>query len=67
MTELIEDFKYNVAISKLMVFFREISKFETVISVKMFKEVVILLSVFAPHISEEILEKMGEGQLKTQS
>lgn len=66
-TELIEDFKYNVAISKLMVFFREISKFETVISVKMFKEVVILLSVFAPHISEEILEKMGEGQLKTQS
>lgn len=66
-TELIENFKYNVAISKLMVFFREISKFETVISVKMFKEVVILLSVFAPHMSEEILEKMGEGQLKTQS
>ncbi len=54
-TEDIDKFKYNLAVIKLRDFFNSIDK----ISKKDFSEFLKLLSVFCPHICEELWHKLG--------
>jgi len=57
-TKDIEDFKYNLAIIKIREFFESINE----ISKKDFGSFLKLLSVFCPHISEELWRKIdGKG------
>lgn len=58
-TESINLLKFNIAISKLMVFVREINKLNKINSLKIFADFAIMLSVFAPHLAEELLENIG--------
>ncbi len=62
-TEDIEGFKFNTAISQLMIFANELSRcdrsnplFDTYCAI-----LVLLLSPFAPHISEELWEHLGHA------
>ncbi len=57
-TEDIEDFKFNTAISALMILVNELEK-ETEIQASRFKTLLILLSPFAPHIAEELWNRLG--------
>ena len=59
-TEDIETFHFNTAISALMVMFNDISKLETV-SQDTFDTFLKLLHPFAPHLSEEIWQTSGHG------
>ncbi|UVD81733.1 leucine--tRNA ligase [Mycoplasma iguanae] len=65
-TQNIEDIKFNIAISKLMVFVNAIYKNEKVVSLEPLIDFAIMLSLFAPHISEEILEMLGQKQIQYQ-
>lgn len=60
-TEDIEDGRYNTAISALMVFNNDALKWEKR-PVSVLKPFVLLLSPFAPHISEELWNKLGENK-----
>jgi leucyl-tRNA synthetase len=55
-TEDIEGFKFNTAISQMMTFVNEAEK-EKEISKDVFADFLILLSPFAPHIAEELWHK----------
>ena len=59
-TEDIETFHFNTAISALMVMFNDISKLETV-SQDTFDTFLKLLHPFAPHLSEEIWQTSGHS------
>ncbi len=56
-SEDIEDFKFNTAISTLMVLSKELEKKEK-ISKKNLEIFLLLLSPFAPHLSEELFQKI---------
>ncbi len=58
-TEDVEEFKFNTAISKMMILMNEWEKSD-VVSVNDFKMFLQLLAPFAPHISEEIWHALGE-------
>lgn len=62
-TEDIEDndMKFNTAISYLMVIVNEMYKMEKISRI-MIENFLILLSPFAPHIAEELWEKLGHGK-----
>ncbi len=55
----IEAMNFNTAISSLMIFANELEK-EEKISLDVYKDFLILLSPFAPHITEEIWNFLGE-------
>lgn len=55
----IEAMNFNTAISSLMIFANELEK-EEKISLDVYKDFLILLSPFAPHITEEIWNILGE-------
>ena len=55
----IETFKFNTAISSMMIFINEISGKS--ISKEDFKKFLQLLAPFAPHIAEELWNEMGEN------
>jgi len=57
-SEDIESLRLNTAISALMIFVNEANQWK-VISRSLAKDFVILLSPFAPHISEELWKKLG--------
>lgn len=57
-TEDIENFKFNTAISSLMIFLNELEK-EKEISSILYSQFLILLSPFAPHIAEELWRSLG--------
>lgn len=57
-SEDIENFKFNTAISSLMILLNEMEK-EKEINHNYYSAFLILLSPFAPHISEELWEKLG--------
>ncbi len=54
----IENFKFNTAISALMILSNEFEKQES-LPKEYFEKFIILLSPFAPHIAEELWEKLG--------
>ena len=51
--EDIDDFKFNTAISQLMIFFNEAQKYDT-LSRGAMKKILVLIEPFAPHLAEEI-------------
>ncbi len=57
-SEDIENFSFNTAISWMMIFVNELTPKETRPR-KILEPFVLLLSSFAPHISEELWEKLG--------
>jgi len=58
-TEDIEAFKFNTAISSLMILVNAMEK-EPTLPVKSYKLLLTLLSPFAPHIAEELWSQLGE-------
>ena len=59
-TEDIENFKFNTAISQLMICFNEMEK--RVITRKQWEEYLKLLAPFAPHMAEELWERLGNKE-----
>lgn len=57
-TEDIEDMRFNTAISAMMIFVNEANQWDTV-PVSVAKPFVQLLSPYAPHLAEELWEKLG--------
>jgi leucyl-tRNA synthetase len=60
----IEAFKFNTAISQMMIFVNEVEKHDAV-NPELLETFVKILSPFAPHLSEELWEKMGNKKLIT--
>ncbi len=60
-TEDIESFKFNTAVSQLMILVNEIEKEKTLFPIH-YSQFLILLSPFAPHIAEELWEKLGNKE-----
>ncbi len=58
-TDDMEEFKFNTAISKMMILCNTWEK-ESVIDVQQYKELLKLLSPFAPHMAEELWHVTGE-------
>jgi len=52
------DMKFNTSIAQMMIFINELYKMET-LSKKTIQDFILLLSPFAPHISEEIWFRIG--------
>jgi leucyl-tRNA synthetase len=64
-TEDVEDMdlKFNTCVSELMIYVNEISKLE-IIPLEMIEALVKLLAPFAPHMAEELWQKLGnEGTI----
>jgi leucyl-tRNA synthetase len=59
-TEQIDTLDLNTAISQIMIFVNELSKYDT-ISKRAIEVLVKLLSPFAPHISEELWQFLGHS------
>ncbi|MDO8521439.1 MAG: class I tRNA ligase family protein, partial [bacterium] len=57
-SEDIERFAFNTAISQLMIFLNHIEKLEQ-IPAAIFKKLVPLIAPFAPHITEELWHELG--------
>ncbi len=57
-TEDIENFRFNTAISAMMILVNEMEKEEKISSTS-YELLILLLSPFAPHIAEELWEKLG--------
>jgi len=60
-TEDIKDFKFNTAISAMMILINDFEKREN-ISEEEYKTLLLLLSPFAPHITEELWDMLGGGR-----
>ena len=60
-TEDTSNLDFNVAISQMMIFINEASKFDS-IPREMWEGFVLLLSPYAPHLSEELWEKLGHKE-----
>jgi len=56
------DMKFNTAISYMMIIINELYKLEK-ISKKVIEEIILLLSPFAPHISEELWERLEKKNI----
>jgi leucyl-tRNA synthetase len=57
-SEDIENLKFNTAISALMILVNDFEKQERIIDTD-YKLLLVLLAPFAPHLSEELWEKLG--------
>ncbi|MCX6738481.1 MAG: class I tRNA ligase family protein [Candidatus Parcubacteria bacterium] len=57
-SENIEDFKFNTAVSGMMIFLNEMEKAESV-SKEMYEGFLKLLTPFAPHMTEELWHELG--------
>ncbi|ASP28669.1 leucyl-tRNA synthetase [Spiroplasma corruscae] len=58
-TNMIEDCKFNTAISQLMVFVNAVYKEGQKIFRKYIEDFLVMFSLFCPHIAEELWEKIG--------
>ncbi|AWX42676.1 Leucine--tRNA ligase [Metamycoplasma cloacale] len=63
----INKYKFNIAISKMMVFINYLGSLENIHSITPLKTFAILLSPFAPHLAEELLFILKEKSLEHQS
>lgn len=59
MTDDLERFSFNTGVSNLMICVNELSD-QKCNNAEILKEVVVMLSPYAPHISEELWEKLGQ-------
>ncbi len=57
----IESFGFNTAISAMMILVNHLSKLELIPKV-VIEKIVLILSPFAPHISEELWERLGHAE-----
>lgn len=57
-TEDIENFRFNTAISAMMIFVNEANKWD-ILPKEILKDFLIILNPFAPHIAEELWQKLG--------
>ena len=62
-TKNIEETKFNIAISNFMVYINFLYKLEAIADKKYLIDFLIMFSTFAPHICEELLEKLNEKQV----
>ncbi|MGL5204751.1 MAG: class I tRNA ligase family protein [Metamycoplasmataceae bacterium] len=62
-TKNIEESKFNIVISNMMVYVNYLYKIETISNKKYLIDFLIIYSTFAPHMAEELLEKLNEKQL----
>lgn len=62
-TNNIEETKFNLAISNLMVYINELYKYKSIKNKKYLTQFLIMLSPFAPHISEELLSLLNEKEI----
>jgi leucyl-tRNA synthetase len=60
-TEAVESLRFNTAISEMMVFTNEATK-ATAVPRDWFEQFVKILSPFAPHVAEELWERLGHTQ-----
>jgi leucyl-tRNA synthetase len=60
-TRDVEALQFNTAISKLMVFAREVEK-EATLPLAAARDFVLLLAPFAPHLAEELWQRLGESE-----
>lgn len=65
-TKCIEELKFNIAISKMMIYINHLYKVNKISDVKYLKDFLILLSPFAPHIAEELNEMLGFDDMSKQ-
>ncbi len=56
-----ETLNFNTAISQMMIFINELSRYET-IPRAVWKSFILLLSPYAPHLAEELWQKLGNGE-----
>ena len=63
-TEDIENLRFNTAISQMMIFINHMTKLE-VRPISCLRSFVQLLNPFAPHLAEELWQKMGEKSILT--
>lgn len=63
-TRAVEELKFNVAISRLMVYFNHLGRVARIRCKGEVVRVVVMLSVFAPHICEEMLERLSEKRVE---
>ncbi|MAH97923.1 MAG: leucine--tRNA ligase [Euryarchaeota archaeon] len=61
-TENLDDLKFNTGVSQLMILTNHLSTLE-ILDKKILHQFLILLNPFAPHIAEELNEKLGYSQL----
>ncbi|ACF07095.1 Leucine--tRNA ligase [Metamycoplasma arthritidis] len=66
-TDAIEKYKFNIAISKLMVFSNYLGTLKVLPSTLPLKNFAIIFSVFAPHLAEELLAMINEAPVEMQS
>ena len=57
----IESFGFNTAISAMMILVNHLAKLP-VVPIEVIKRLVLILSPFAPHIAEELWNKLGHGE-----
>lgn len=57
----IDTFNFNTAISAMMILANHLSR-QPVIAKKVMEQFILILSPFAPHIAEELWEKLGHNQ-----
>jgi leucyl-tRNA synthetase len=60
-TQDIEELRFNTAISQMMIFLNEAQK-ETKLPKRYMEGFVLLLSPFAPHIAEELWQRLGHAE-----
>jgi leucyl-tRNA synthetase len=65
-TEDIDNLSFNTAISTFMITTNELIKLKTT-SKKVFKDLLVLLSPFAPHFTEELWETLGSTESITKA
>ncbi len=60
-TEDIEDIKFNTGVSSLMIFLNEANKWDQK-PVSILNEFITILAPFAPHVAEELWNRLGNAQ-----
>ncbi|QHX35685.1 leucyl-tRNA synthetase [Spiroplasma sp. TIUS-1] len=58
--QMINDYKFNTAISQLMVFVNEVYAQQKPIYIEYLKNFLIMLSIITPHVCEELWEKLNQ-------
>ncbi|MCL2380433.1 MAG: leucine--tRNA ligase [Treponema sp.] len=61
-----ETLNFNTAISQMMIYSNELARLETV-PLSLWEPLVIMLSAYAPHLGEELWEKLGHAESVSKS